>query len=109
MIAAIKSCVCWRNISAQEKKISNIALRMRSEGGEESSLPLCRLEGMKWSAGSFGLCDPASKEMHHYLERLEEQQKLVLELITGKKQALIEHMQSKDHLQIKQVRLQGNV
>lgn len=41
--------------------------------------------------------------MHHYLERLEEQQKLVLELITGKKQALIEHMQSNDPLKIKQV------
>ena len=58
-------------------------------------------------AGSFGLCDPASKEMHHYLERLEEQQKLVLELITGKKQALIEHMQSKDQIQIKQVSYQA--
>lgn len=43
--------------------------------------------------------------MHHYLERLEEQQKLVLELITGKKQALLEHMQSKDSLRnTKQVR-----
>jgi len=46
-------------------------------------------------AGSFGLCDPASKEMHHYLERLEEQQKLVLELITGKKQALLEQYANK--------------
>ena len=59
------------------------------------------------AAGSFGLCDPASKEMHHYLERLEEQQKLVLELITGKKQALIEHIQSKDHTRsAKQVTLE---
>lgn len=57
----------------------------------------------KCLAGSFGLCDPASKEMHHYLERLEEQQRLVLELITGKKQALLDHMQSKDGLRIKQV------
>ena len=30
-----------------------------------------------YAAGSFGLCDPASKEMHHYLERLEEQQRQV--------------------------------
>jgi hypothetical protein len=33
--------------------------------------------------------------MHHYLERLEEQQKLVLELITGKKQALLEQYANK--------------
>ena len=39
--------------------------------------------------GSFGFCDPASKEMHIYLERLEEQQRMVLEMISGKKQELI--------------------
>ena len=49
----------------------------------------------KHTAGSFGLCDPASKEMHYYLERLEEQQRLVLELITGKKQALVEQFGTK--------------
>lgn len=54
-------------------------------------------------AGSFGLCDPASKEMHHYLERLEEQQRLVLELITGKKQQLLDSMGQSSSPRAKQV------
>ena len=57
------------------------------------------LSGSAYS-GSFGLCDPASKEMHEYLVKLEEQQKKVLEMITGKKQELIEKYSGKPSLKV---------
>lgn len=59
------------------------------EGRCHSLLTIC-VNSDCVSSGSFGLCDPASKEMHAYLMRLEEQQRAVLEMITGKKKELID-------------------
>ena len=65
-----------------------------------SRLVHCHSQGL-FHVGSFGLCDPASKEMHEYLERLEEQQKKVLDLITGKKQELVAKYSGKSALKVR--------